>query len=975
MKKAVKVSLLSVFGLLVVAIIVVATVINMVFSRDRLTAFVKDHASDYVTCPLEIDQVELTFFSTFPEFCFHVSNISLVNPMEGATNDTLLDVHDLYAKIDVMDYLNEERISITAFTLEHGCVNIYIDETGAQNFDVCPLLMGEPATEADTAASVLLDKIRLEGIRVDGFSASFLDRKHNLEARVTGLDASLESDAQLLELKGKANLSVQAEEIFYSDSLNFAQIADFRFDNCKLWSDGKNASLKLDQLRASSQEYLLSGDIGLMAQIIDFNLHDIDLAWQDGKPSVEVRTSLESASVTVGDEDLTYVTLGATVIDAPLESNDSLWTADVNTTIEHLNVSMDSEGVLIDDRNLDTHFKTSTNTLFNDFRVWEMQTSLGTQTVMGEMHANMADTTNIVCQLAMRLKDTSLSQILQMVPASYLTALDGMEVDMNLRNTRLDADMAMKGGNLVLNEVKVTGHIADFAYADTTNMTASVDEAGYTVIYPNSQRRPYANIVFNGSHLKVGMDDTIQVTLSEPSGKLAVDFENYGTRIKVQTQSAVQGMALAVGNLAKGTTQGVKLRLDAMYDDRKEDILEMLSPDLDVDMQLAQFDVDGVTYPIQLPRIDFSFSNNQFVVRQSELILGNSHLTLKGTLNHLADYLSDKHALEGKFALGGPKVDADQLLAMVSGMGVTEEVEPAPAAADSTAKVADPSETAGNLETSDPFMVPMGVDFELDTHVDQMVFNGNPFNNVAGQITCRDGAVVLEEVGFTSNAANMQLTALYKSPRRNNLFVGWNFHLLNIDIAEMIRLVPEIDSIAPMVKAFAGKAEFHLAGETNLFADYSPKMSTLKAVAAIEGKDLTVLDSETFQTIHKYLFKESTTNKIDSMSVELSVARKKMSLYPMLISWDKYQAVLSGTHTVVNNMPFNYHISITKCPVVGGHLGLDISGNLDDIDNISFKLGNCKYANLYRPEKRNVTQQQTLELKELINTSLKKTVK
>ncbi|MBP5717199.1 MAG: hypothetical protein J6W69_08780, partial [Bacteroidales bacterium] len=164
-------------------------------------------------------------------------------------------------------------------------------------------------------------------------------------------------------------------------------------------------------------------------------------------------------------------------------------------------------------------------------------------------------------------------------------------------------------------------------------------------------------------------------------------------------------------------------------------------------------------------------------------------------------------------------------------------------------------------------------------------------------------------------------------------------------------------------------------GETSLFADYSPKMSTLKAVAAIEGKDLTVLDSETFGTIKKYLFKESTTNKIDNMSVELAVARKKMTLYPMLIGWDKYEAVISGTHTIVDAMPFNYHISITKCPLVGGHLGLDINGNLDDVDNISFKLGNCKYANLYRPEKRNVTQSQTLELKTLINNSLKRTVK
>jgi hypothetical protein len=38
-------------------------------------------------------------------------------------------------------------------------------------------------------------------------------------------------------------------------------------------------------------------------------------------------------------------------------------------------------------------------------------------------------------------------------------------------------------------------------------------------------------------------------------------------------------------------------------------------------------------------------------------------------------------------------------------------------------------------------------------------------------------------------------------------------------------------------------------------------------------------------------------------------------------------------------------------------------------------LAKGKYANLYKPEKRNATQTQTLELKQLINQSLKRTVK
>lgn len=969
-KKILKITLVGLLVLIAVVAIAVAVVINMVFNSEKLTAYVQEHAGEYVTCPMDIDQVELTFFSTFPDFCIHVSKIALVNPMEGATNDTLLYVNDLYAQINVMDYLDHEKISITAFNLQQGNVNIYLNEEGKTNFDVCPMLMDDSEATADTTASVI-DKIKLEGISVSDFSASFLDRKHEIEARVGGLSAVLETDAELLQLKGNANLSVDAEEIFYSDPLNFGQIYDFHFDNCQLWSDGTNATLKLEQLKAATQEYLLSGDVAMMASIWNFSLHDIDLAWQDGKPTVEVLTQLDSASLTVGEEDLTYVTVGKAEIDAPVESNDSLWNVKVNTRLEHLNVAMDSEGTLVDNSLFTTTFQTSTNTSFNNFRVWDMVTSLGKVTLLGKANFNMADSANMKGDVDLQLKDITLPELLAMVPAKYLEALEGMDIDASLKKTHVDADFALRNNVFQLNHVKASGSVADLNYADVSKMGVAADNLDYVLKYPNNLKRPYADIAVAGGRVEASMNDSLQVKIEKPSIVAKADFENYGNRIKLQTQTELTGLEMLMVDAMKGKTGAVKVRFDAMYDDRKEDVLEMLQPDIDAKLSQARFDIDGVEYPIEVPAVDFNFSNNLLNVNHSELVIGNSQLSLKGVLNNLADYLADKAMLQGSFRLGGSVIDADQLLSVVSGFGAdsTEVADASVAAVDSIA------ETTTSVADAEPFMVPLGVDIVLNTHVDKVLFNAHSFNDVAGTITCRDGVMVLEEMGFTSDAANMQLTALYKSPRKNNLFVGWNFHLLNIDIAEMISIVPEIDSIAPMVKSFAGKAEFHLAGETNLFADYSPKMSTLKAVAAIEGKDLTVLDNETFQTIKKYLFKDCTTNKIDSMSVELSVARKKMSLYPMLVSWDRYQAVLSGNHSVVNNMPFNYHISITKCPVVGGHLGLDVSGNMEDLDNISFKLGNCKYANLYRPEKRNVTQQQTLELKELISSSLKKTVK
>ena len=62
---------------------------------------------------------------------------------------------------------------------------------------------------------------------------------------------------------------------------------------------------------------------------------------------------------------------------------------------------------------------------------------------------------------------------------------------------------------------------------------------------------------------------------------------------------------------------------------------------------------------------------------------------------------------------------------------------------------------------------------------------------------------------------------------------------------------------------------------------------------------------------------------------------------------------------------------MVDCPLPV-RLGLDVNGTLDDTH---FKLVKPKYTNLYRPEKRNEIQARSLELKKVINESLKANVK
>lgn len=331
--------------------------------------------------------------------------------------------------------------------------------------------------------------------------------------------------------------------------------------------------------------------------------------------------------------------------------------------------------------------------------------------------------------------------------------------------------------------------------------------------------------------------------------------------------------------------------------------------------------------------------------------------------------MTKRGLLIGELYFESKNTNVDELMAIVDGFGSTPndsieaidqaEIERA-ASLDTKLKMAEPN----------PFMVPKGVDLSFNTMIHHASFGGTELDSVRGRLTIKDGVAIAEQMGFTTEAAEMQLTGMYRSDRKNHLFAGVDFHLLNIDIHRLIDMIPAIDTIVPMLKSFEGNAEFHIAAETYLNAWYKPKMSTLRAAAALEGKDLVLLDNETFSTIAKYMmFNKKTRNLIDSLSVEMTVFRNEIDLYPFLISMDKWQAVLSGRHNL--DMSFNYHISLTDCPLPV-RLGLDVKGTLDDL---KFDLVPCKYKALYKPEKQGATEQRTLALKKLISDSLKDNVK
>ena len=139
-KKILKVSGIILGALTAVAGILIAVVLNFIFTSEKLTPIVLEAANRNLNAKLDMKSVELTFFSTFPRFGVQLTDGTLVSKAIRDTlwqrTDTLVSFKKAVAVVNPMDYLRQQKIRIHRLALEHADIYAYKNKDGIANWDI-----------------------------------------------------------------------------------------------------------------------------------------------------------------------------------------------------------------------------------------------------------------------------------------------------------------------------------------------------------------------------------------------------------------------------------------------------------------------------------------------------------------------------------------------------------------------------------------------------------------------------------------------------------------------------------------------------------------------------------------------------------------------------------------------------------------------------------------------------------------------
>ena len=426
------------------------------------------------------------------------------------------------------------------------------------------------------------------------------------------------------------------------------------------------------------------------------------------------------------------------------------------------------------------------------------------------------------------------------------------------------------------------------------------------------------------------------------------------------------GMKAKMGDELDAKTGTLALEASARYNPKGENELLKWNPRLKINLKQGELNMpERLPETVKIPSIEFSYSNRKMDIQNSRVELGNSDLNLKGQVRNIGKWFRHEAILEGELDVISDHCDANQLLTWFSADSGSEEEKPA--AESDSIKSQQPIDNSEQQTEANPFMVPTDVDLALNTHMREVEIFNQVAKDLKGGLYVKDGAVILDEMGFVCRAAKLQLTAIYRSPWRDHLYVGFDYHMIDVDIDELLTMIPNLEQMVPMLSSFKGAAQFHLAAETYMFENYQPKMSTLRGGASLTGKDLVVMDGATFSKISKLLlFKKKTENKIDSINAEMTVYKNYIDIYPLCVQMDNYMVALGGRHKT--DMTFDYDINVLS-PI---YLGVHVGGNMDDL---KIKLAKCKYAKDFKPHWYQKADTESKEIREAIKRSMEKNVR
>jgi len=1012
----------SVLTLVVLMLLGIGIALYFVFTPLKLTSIVEKTAAQYLNAEVKFGHLELTFFSTFPDLGLQLSDATVISGVfrdslqttPPLAQDSLMKIKSCLITINPVAYLTKNRIVIKDFVLQEPEIYAYVDTAGIANWNVVRLPADTlPADTVVTDSAGFDSGIRLRNVRIRNGRLVFDDRNTQLYTRFTGLNLGIDGYLG----KRRSRLKVN----FFTENILFWQEGQLLVNHLKL---GIETGMKInrDSLLYTLDKAVFDvngvrfGAGGTLRGDSVRRTVKVDLKYGIHIPTLKTLLDLvpdtilrKSEAVDVRGE----VTCQGNITGLYGKQNIPLITSEFR--IKNGYIAYPGMPARID--TLETDFYA----LVDLQKEQESYVHLhrfcmkggGTDIDVEGNVENLLSAPLVKAKIDAAINFEDLSRIF---PLADGITCKGM-LKAALRGKLLVSDVMegnygkiYVGGGCQIKDIEI------FVPKDSIVMNVKSAGLAFTSNRQNAhtlQGKDLLNGIVGYSGLDVHVQkkvrlrmDTTYLTLKTSPLRDTTAVASVSSTLHLGKTVFIVRDTLLVG-LKKADVQAAlrpwkrdkkvpqinaAMQVDSLRLRMLGNRLNLAEADVEVEAVRSKrnvkiwrpsgtVDFTGLRaytpyFPVRLrmPGTRLRFSMNEVQLDSAVVRLGRSDMKLTGRLTNLARSFFRKDTLRGELLVTSDRLDCNQLMRAleagtayaakmeagyrdtIGGNGEADDLEEMPVVSDSV------DCSAG----SSLFVVPANVDFTFQTDIRQVLFGKLRLDSIHGEVVMRNQCIELSDLELRSSAANMSTSAVYKATDTLRAYAGFALQMHDIRVDSLVTLMPALDTLFPMLRSFAGTVDFHIAADAWLDSAMMIDLPTLRGAAYLDGKNLVLMDGETFAEISKMLmFKNKERNLIDSISVDLTVKDGTVEIFPFLVEIDRYKAAVGGQHNM--DMTFKYHISVLKSPLPF-RAGIDISGSLE---KMKYRITKAKYKDLFIPSRKAKVDSTQLNLKTRIREMLK----
>ncbi|WP_455170154.1 AsmA family protein [Aegicerativicinus sediminis] len=236
---------LKIIGSLLIVILIILALVPFVF-QSQIEDVVKRYVNNSVNAKVDWDEVDLSFFKSFPKAQVDINGLIIHNnkPFEG---ETLATAKSISFSIPIKELLNKKEngaMTINSIKVDEALLTLKVDSFGNENFDI--------AKQTDTTKTPTEFAYDIKDYQINNSAFSYLDESQNLLINIADLNHS-----------GKGNFSSNASELITESRANVS----FSIDSTNYLDNNPvklNATILMD---LENQRYTFKENKGLINQL------------------------------------------------------------------------------------------------------------------------------------------------------------------------------------------------------------------------------------------------------------------------------------------------------------------------------------------------------------------------------------------------------------------------------------------------------------------------------------------------------------------------------------------------------------------------------------------------------------------------------------------------------------------------------------------------------------------------------------